>query len=401
MKKTIKILTLILTVVCCAAFVLTAYGIYKLPDDFLTSGSKIDLGPVFSLSRENGAVSAFSGDAEDTGNQSGYNVKLMNIIPVKTVSVSVTSRKYLAAGGELVGVRLKTDGVCVVSTDSFENAENVKVSPAADAGIQKGDSILSIDGSPVTKCEELTKAIENSAGKTLELKIRRGEEEKKVFLTPEKTSATGLYKGGLWVRDSTVGIGTLSYSDLEAGTIAALGHGIYDPDSEKILSVSEGEILSADVASVKKGYAGTPGEITGIIGTNTLGSITENSDRGIFGELNFVDGRPDIYPVATASEAHTGKAQIICTVTEGEKQFYDIEIVRLNKDPGTDKNMTVKITDAALLAITGGIVQGMSGSPVIQDGYFVGAVTHVFVNDPKCGYAIFAENMLRLSEGTN
>lgn len=393
MKKTIKILTCILAIFCAAVMSLTVYGNKVLPDNYYIVSDEPELGAFFNANRTlKNAVDVFS-ESSDRGSDI-YDIKLLNIFPVKSVKVNLSERKYLAVGGELVGVKLKTKGVLVVGTESFQSEDGQKVSPATDAGIKKGDTILYINGNEVQSSEALTSAIENCSGDTLTVILKRAKQELTVYITPKKTAATGLYKGGLWVRDSTVGIGTLTFSDIDNKKIAALGHGIYDSDTSSILSVSQGEIYTASVASVKKGFSGSPGEITGRIGANTLGSITLNSEEGIFGDLYYIEGDPDIYPMATISEVHTGQAQVICTVTDGDKQFYDIEISKINSNSDNDKNMTVKITDQTLIALTGGIVQGMSGSPIIQDGYIVGAITHVFINDPKCGYAIFAENMV-------
>ena len=312
----------------------------------------------------------------------------------RIVATVGTQRKYLALGGELVGLRLRTRGVLVVGTERFVSADGADVSPAADAGIKKGDLILDVDGQTVGSNESLTALISASGGRTLTVTYERDGKARQTRLTPQKTAATGSYKGGLWIRDATVGVGTLTFTDPVTGTLAALGHGVSDADTGELLQIADGEIRTATVSSVKKGKAGAPGEITGVIGGNTVGGITQNKTQGVYGELYYMDGEPELYPMATASEVHTGSAQIVCTVTDGEKQFYDIEITKLGSSASADKNMVLKVTDEALLRRTGGIVQGMSGSPIVQDGMLVGAVTHVLVSDPKCGYGIYAENML-------
>ena len=318
---------------------------------------------------------------------------------IKCVLAGGTDRKYLALGGELVGIRLRTRGVLVVGTESFVAENGGSVSPAAKAGIKKGDLILDINGQTVADNRALTSLISESGGGTLTVTLERGGKTKTVYLTPQKTAATGLYKGGLWIRDATVGVGTLTFTDPVTGTLAALGHGVSDADTGELLTVSDGEICTATVSSVKKGASGSPGEITGLIGANTLGEITQNRTEGIYGTLSYADGAPELYPMATASEVRTGAAQIVCTVTGGEKRFYDIEIMKLGSAASADKNMVLRVTDEALLESTGGIVQGMSGSPIVQNGMLVGAVTHVLVSDPKSGYGIYAENMLKAAGG--
>ena len=391
MQKFWKAVSLAGFFICAAVLGIAFWGARTLPDSYTSVDGTLRLGVLFSAQAQTDARVAFAADDEENETGAAYDVRLLNVVPVKTVSVHLAQRRYLAVGGELVGVTMKTKGVLVVGTEKFTADNGAAVCPAADAGIKKGDTVLSVNGIPAEGNDTLTRAIE--AGAPLTLEILRGDETMTVTLTPQKTAATGLYKGGLWVRDSTVGVGTLTYCDIENGRIAALGHGIYDTDTSALLTAAGGEISTATVSSVKKGACGSPGEITGVIGTNTLGSITENAEEGVFGELYYMQDAPEVYPVATFSEVHTGEAQVICTVTGGKKEAYDIEITHLGTEDGT-QSMTVKITDQTLLSLTGGIVQGMSGSPILQDGMLAGAVTHVFVNDPKSGYAIYAQTML-------
>ena len=392
MRKFVRIVCICISVLCAAALSFTVWGAMALPDECSAVNGRMDFGgALFSGEAEPQAATAY---ADASAQTMTYQVKFLNLFPVKTVSVNVTERRYVAVGGELVGVRLKTKGLLVVSTEPFQNTAGQNVDPAAQAGLEKGDILLSANGKELTENAAFISAIEDSGGETVELQVLRNGDELEISVTPQKSAATGVYKAGVWVKDSTVGVGTLTFSDPETGTIAALGHGIYDADTTSLLTVSSGEICTATVSSVKKGAPGAPGEITGLIGGKQLGSVTVNSDSGVFGELGCIDGEPDVYPVATASEGHTGPAQIMCTAADGGKQTYDIEIRKIGDPDGGEKNLTVRITDRTLLSLTGGIVQGMSGSPILQDGMFVGAVTHVFVNDPKSGYGILAEKMM-------
>ena len=392
MRKFFRIACFFLMALSAAALIFTACGAVTLPDCCSAVNGQMDFGSaLFSGVAEPQAATAFPGEQTRTVT---YKVRFLNLFPVKTVSVNVTGRRYVAVGGELVGVRLKTRGLLVVSTEPFQNDAGQNVNPAADAGLKKGDILLKADGKELTENALFVQAIEDSGGNAVELLVLRNGEEHSLAITPQKTAATGAYKGGVWVKGSIVGVGTLTFSDPETGTIAALGHGIYDADTASLLTVSDGEICTASISSVKKGAPGAPGEITGIIGGKELGTVTRNCDSGVFGELGCIDGEPDVYPVATYSEVHTGPAQILCTAADGEKQTYDIEIRKIGDPDDGEKNMTLKITDQTLLSLTGGIVQGMSGSPILQDGMFVGAVTHVFVNDPKSGYGILAEKMM-------
>lgn len=397
MRKIIVVFCVVLALLSAGVLGLTAYGSASLPDIYYTTDGRVALGSSIYEARPvnaERAAEAFASSQQQQTLSASYSVKLLRLFPVKTVQVNLTERKHLAVGGELIGVKLKTKGVLVVKTEAFQNESGGQADPAAVAGIKKGDTLTAVDGKPLETCEALTSAIEHSGGKAITVTGERGGETLSWTLTPQKTAATGAYKGGLWVRDSTVGVGTLTYVDLETGELAALGHGIYDADTNSMLTVSDGEICEATVSSVKKGAPGAPGEITGMLGINNFGTVTANREEGVFGTLSYLNGTPEIYPVATASEVHTGSAQVICTVADGEKRSYEVEIKKCGDTDGT-KNMTVRITDQTLLSLTGGIIQGMSGSPIIQDGMLVGAVTHVFVNDPKCGYAIYAENMLQ------
>ena len=391
MKKFLKTAYIAFAVLCAAALAAAFYGSRTLPDGLRTVNGRIEF-----------ESALFSAQTPIQANGTGgalCDLKLLGVIPVKTVSVQPFERRYVALGGDLVGVKLKMRGVLVVGIESFQEKDGGAVSPAADAGLRKGDIVLSADGRELRKNEELTQAITQSEGRALTLTVERGGETLQCRLTPRQTAATGLYKGGLWVRDAAAGVGTLTFCDLRTGAIAALGHGIYDTDTASLIEASGGEIVTASVASVKKGAAGAPGEITGQLGANTLGTIEENCESGIYGALSLVEGAPETVPVATSGEVHTGAAKVICTVTDGEKQSYDVQITRVEPDAKGDRHLTLRVTDQALLSRTGGIVQGMSGSPIVQDGMLVGAVTHVFVNEPKSGYGILAERMLDVADG--
>ncbi len=316
-----------------------------------------------------------------------------------TVEAAVTAvarrgeRRTLAVGGELVGIRLKTKGVLIVGTDSFGSGGRT-VSPAADAGLKKGDVLLTIGGEETPDGGTVTRLISQSAGLPLTLTFERDGETKTATLTPELSDATGEYKGGLWVRDSAAGIGTLTYSDPATGRVAALGHGIYDADTGGIMTVSGGVITDALFTYVVKGTAGAPGEIGGALGDGTLAEVTANTDEGVFGTMSVMEGEQTLYETAFADEVKPGPAEIVCTVSADGKTVYDAEITRVLDRKSETKNLIVKVTDERLVDVTGGIVQGMSGAPILQNGRFVGAVTHVFVNDPLSGYGIFIGNML-------
>ena len=380
-----------------AVFGFLSYGASALPDRFSACGGTVCGEGLFSV-RADGAVKRCAAAAAGQRPEQTAQLRFLQVFPVKTVSVAEAERKYVTLGGELVGIRLSAAGVTVVGTQAFET-ESGTADPAKEAGIETGDIVLSLNGTPVDSNKTLTALIEASNGAPLTAQLERNGERITCTLTPRKTAATGAYKCGLWVRDSAAGIGTLTFSDAGTGRIATLGHAICDADTGQITQVRNGAVYTASVVNVVKGETGKAGEIEGRIGENRLGSVDTNCEAGVYGNLELIENTENVYPVAAASEVHTGEAQILCTVAEGEKRAYDITIDRIYANRDRDKNMTVTVTDTALLAVTGGIVQGMSGSPIVQDGKFVGAVTHVFVNDPKSGYAIFAENMLEKAGG--
>ena len=218
-----------------------------------------------------------------------------------------------------------------------------------------------------------------------------------VTLKPEISALSGLYKGGLWIRDSTGGIGTLTFTDSINGTFGSLGHGIYDIDTGELIPTECGEVYNADLNTVIKGTNGTAGEIRGSFHGNAFGTIDVNCDNGVCGKIIDNITQSEVIPVADKNEISTGHAQIISTVNGNKKEYFDIEIEKINKT-SDNKNMIIKVIDDDLLSVTGGIVQGMSGSPIIKDGMIVGAVTHVFLNDPTKGYGIFIENMLNINK---
>ncbi|MCL1952136.1 MAG: PDZ domain-containing protein, partial [Oscillospiraceae bacterium] len=262
-------------------------------------------------------------------------------------------------------------------------------------GLRSGDVITEINGREVNRKSEVSRAIEDSGGTPLRMTVERGGSVLQLECAPVESAAGGKYLAGLWIRDSSAGIGTVTFYDKASGTMAGLGHAICDVDSGEVIPISGGELVSARVMGCYKGADGAPGELCGVFEPEVLAALEINGDTGVYGEIGA--GVPDgeLLPVALKSEVKTGPAQIAVTVSGKEKQYYDVEITKVSSNlNAAQKNMTVRVTDPALIETTGGIVQGMSGSPIIQNGMLVGAVTHVFVNSPLEGYAIFAETML-------
>lgn len=324
-------------------------------------------------------------------------VKLFGILPFKQVGIRVIEDRELIPVGVPIGIYVKTEGVLVVGTGEFASQGAGKVSPAKNI-LKSGDYVIKLNGTEVTGKDDLIMRIENCGGEEQLLTIRRDAETYDVKIKPEK-DRTGKYKIGVWVRDNAQGVGTMTYID-DNGNFGALGHGINDVDTSTLMEMNDGTLYQTEIISIRKGAAGQPGEMTGMIvysDDRILGDITSNSTRGIFGKCNqkaLALGTEDALPIGLKQEIEKGPAQILCTV-DGTTRYYDIEITELHLDhDNVNRGIELRVTDPELLSVTGGIVQGMSGAPIIQKGKFVGAVTHVLVQDSTRGYGIFIENML-------
>lgn len=300
-------------------------------------------------------------------------------------------------GGFPIGIKLYCDGVVVVDTQNVETSGAV-LNPAQKAGILKGDIIKSIDGVKVTTNSEVSEIIEESNGRELKMQILRNGEIKNVVFSSVYSSVSGGYKAGLWIRDSSAGIGTVTFYT-QKGEFASLGHAVCDVDTGELLPISTGETTDAKITGCYKGKSGTAGELCGILESDSTGKIMVNKSIGIYGVFDEVDTTKALYPLCRKNEVKMGAAQIVTTVEDGKQEAFNIEIERIDYISDENKNLVIKVTDENLIAKTGGIIQGMSGSPIIQNGKLVGAVTHVFLNDPTGGYGIFAETMLEVADG--
>ncbi len=326
--------------------------------------------------------------------QNKAEIELLNIIPVKTAEITNTKRKYVSLGGELFGIKLYTDGIIVVDTTSVLTDKG-NINPAEKAGLKKGDIIKSVNNTKVSCTKELVKFLEASKGQPLSFEIARKEKILKLEFATCKESETGKYKAGLWVRDSSAGLGTITFYDCNSNVFAGLGHGIYDVDTNQIMPLGKGEVYNANIKGMYKSENGNVGELCGIISGESKGEIYLNENTGVYGFM--LCNKNQMIPVAMTHEIETGDAKICCTVDNGGVKEYDIKIRKIFSN-SINKDMIIEITDSELIEKTGGIVQGMSGSPIIQNGMLVGAITHVFVNDSTRGYAIFAEKMLETSK---
>ena len=400
MVKFIKSLSICLLVISSVMFTLIAYGEKWIPDEIIIMGDKeFKIEKVFTVKESNSPNEIqISKGISDAEKEYTLDISFLNIIPVKQSHVQVSKRHYVVPGGDIFGLKLYSSGVMIVGT-SLVQTPSGKLNVAENTGLQIGDIILSIDGLQVNQSNLVAEIIEKSGGKTLNLKIMRNSDVFDVSFTPVLSSIDGKYKGGLWIRDSAAGIGTITYYDVTNGVFASLGHAVCDVDTSSPIPILNGEAVEARITGCYKGTSGTAGELCGVFTNGKIGSIMINGNTGIYGTIDKNFGKSALIPVAISSEVRTGKAQIISTISGNEKQYYDIEITKIfRSDSASVRNMAVKITDSRLIEQTGGIVQGMSGSPIIQNGMLVGAITHVFINDALQGYAIFAENMINTSD---
>lgn len=303
---------------------------------------------------------------------------------------------YVVPSGKSAGIRLYTDGLNVIGTQDIISSDGKSVNPALNNGIKTGDIIFSADGSPLNTVDELSKAVNSCTG-SIKLEVKRGAQELTINAEPVKAE-DNTNKLGLWIRDSTAGIGTVTYYLPENNSYAALGHGICDTDTGNILSVKSGNIQQCSSLSVKKSERGKPGEIEGSFTEPNIGFLDVNSDTGLYGEIiknDFFEGVS--IKAASRYDVHEGGAYIMSDVAGNGVECYSIEIQKVKSESTDTKGIVFKVTDERLISVSGGIVRGMSGAPIIQNGEFVGAVTHVFVNDPSKGYGIIGENMINNS----
>ncbi len=299
-------------------------------------------------------------------------------------------------GGYPIGLKLYADGVVVVGTESVDT-KNGDVNPADDAGLKIGDIIKKIDGSVVNTNAALSDYIEKSNGNPLKLTVLRDGKLIEINFKSAFSESEQKYKVGLWIRDSSAGIGTVTFCTKD-GYFASLGHAVCDIDTKMVLPILDGECTNVKITGVIKGDEGKTGEICGILEYKTTGEVFYNGDLGVYGKFNSaVSGMT--FPIADKSEVRVGDAKIYTTLENGVMNEYDIEISKINERSNDNKNLIIKVTDEKLIAKTGGIIQGMSGSPIVQNGKIVGAVTHVFLDDPTGGYGILAVNMMAKVKG--
>lgn len=325
-------------------------------------------------------------------------LKLFGILPYKTVRIESLDTYEVIPSGQTIGIYVKMDGVYVIDTGDFQSAEGQAVEPCKDK-LQSGDYIIAVNGEEISRKKDFTQFVQNSEGHTMELTVMRDEKEIQVTVTPV-LALDGEYKIGAWIRDSLQGVGTMTFMN-EEGAYAALGHAVRDADTNELVNISSGTLYETSIVSIERGEEGEPGVITGLIQYNhdkKIGDIADNTMSGIHGTVTketWIDGViEEPMEIALKQEIELGEAYIVSAIS-GTCERYAVEIIEINYNNSEKKRaLTIEVTDEKLLELTGGIVQGMSGSPIIQNGKVIGAVTHVLVNEPERGYGIFIEEML-------
>lgn len=385
MQKIIKISTVAIGVIC--AFVL---GTGTVLGNILPSKYYVTETGSESLSVYGVTLNSYKNNNEDVAGK----LMLGNIIPIKNVEINIRDNETVIPCGTPFGIKLFTKGVMVVKTDKII-VDNKAYNPARDSGIEIGDIITQVNSQEVNFTEDLPVIVNESNGNPITLTIVRDNKEIVKNIIPIN-AGNDSYKIGVWVRDSSAGIGTMTFYHPESHAFGGLGHGICDVDTGTLLPMAQGEVTGAEIESITKAKSGVAGTLNGYHCDNgCTGYVMSNCGSGVFGYINQSPIDHSEMTVAYKQQVKTGKAQIITTLDNGSPEYYDIEIESINyNEHAKTKNIVIKITDTDLLNKTNGIVQGMSGSPIIQDNRLVGAVTHVFVNEPNRGYGIFAENMI-------
>ena len=342
----------------------------------------------------NQPLTIVAGESPDTCQME---LRLFGVLPLKSIDIEVIENTRLIPVGQPIGIYMKTQGVLVIDTGTFEGPQGQEQSPSV-YKLQAGDYVMAMDGVAVTGKRQIKEYVENGNGRDIVLQVSRNEKIIQVRISPMQDQ-NGVYKIGTWLRDSAQGIGTMTFLDEELH-FGALGHGINDTDTGELLQLGSGLLYHTEIVAIRKGERGTPGELTGIIEyqpEQVSGVIMSNTEEGIYGVASqaFADSiTTQALPVGLKQDVKEGDAQILCNI-DGQTKYYDVRITRLMPNAeNLNRQIALTVTDEELLQLTGGIVQGMSGAPIIQDGMIIGAVTHVLVNDSTSGYGIFIENML-------
>ncbi len=406
MKQKLRIILLFFLAVdlCLVGYMVYHYVDDAIPDYLMTyvgEEEEIELPSIFDTEQTVEALNVtnysggFSMLSERTGDYQ-VPVRLFGVLPVKNVDVKVIRKKKIAPSGEPIGIYVETNGLLVLDTAEIEGRDGLTYAPGENV-LQAGDYILKWNEKPVTTIRDLNQEIQKTKEKKVSVMIRRKGEKVRVAVRPI-LATDRTYKIGTWVREDTQGIGTLTYVT-EDGKFGTLGHGITDVDTGTLLNLHGGELFQTKILDVIRGAKGEPGELQGyinMIATNEIGKISKNTDIGVFGRMEkerVSEYAGELMPVGMKQDIKKGKAYLYANL-EGQAKKYEIQIESVNINSTDNKSMEIHVTDSRLLKLTGGIVQGMSGSPIIQNNRIIGAVTHVLVDDPARGYGVFIETML-------
>ncbi len=345
----------------------------------------------------NGVKMSQSNQNHSVGDSFKVDLKIFGVIPFSTANVEVVDSMHVAVLGNPFGMKIYTDGVLVIEATDV-NTPSGNINPAISAGIKIGDYIKTVNGQKISCNEELSQKVTESNGNSLSVEVLRAGETMRFNVIPIFDSSAGTYRIGIWVRDSSAGVGTLTFYSPANGIICGLGHGICDSDTETLLDVDKGELVGASILSVEKGSAGNPGALKGKFTYDSIADIQLNCENGVYGFAKQKISTPNLTEIALKQEVYDGDAQILCTVSGDTPKLYSCTVKKSNSNRSNTQNLIVTVTDPELIENTGGIVQGMSGSPILQDGKLIGALTHVLVKDSLTGYGIYAENMLETAE---
>ena len=403
-KQFIKKVSILLLLIIIYTYIIV---IQSIPNNIvLFEGETISLKTIFGLKADiiyNDETVETISNNQSKINETGKKTARLNLfekIFLKNINIDVLPKTTVIPVGNIAGIKLYTSGVLVVGMSEIYGTDNKAYKPYENSGIEEGDTIISINKNQITSTEDLIEKVNSSKGNEVQIQYIHNEKTAECSITPVQTS-NNEYKIGLWVRDSAAGVGTVSFYEPSSKTFGALGHGITDIDTEQLIDIASGEFVTTRILNIVKGQIGTPGRIQGTVDNQkNIGTIQKNTRFGIYGKVDNISSlnidTSNEMEVALRDEIKIGKATIKCALENGKIDEYEIEIEKIFKENNYDnKSMLIKITDERLLEKTGGIIQGMSGSPIIQNGKFVGAITHVLVNNPTEGYAVFGDIMIK------
>ncbi len=398
LRRFFKILTAVLLAVSVAL-----YGVLFIIDSKINDNYKVSSGEGFSVEVGIPIKVTYAGqnikNVANTFNVGAkYNVemKLLGLIPVAKANLEVVDEIYVLPLGTPFGMKIYTKGVLVVDLTDVDTVDGY-VNPAKKAGLKVGDLVISANGQKIYSNSDLSEVIEKSNGEEIILIIERNSKSKTIKFKPVKSQSSRVYKAGIWVRDSSAGIGTLTFYSPATDILCGLGHGVCDNDTGKLLSINSGEIFAAEIISYEKGRSGAPGELKGRMMLSKYADILINCSSGVYGYSTEIFDTTRVIQVALKQEIENGKAYIMTTIDGETPTLYTCKVKKINNS-NENQNLIIEITDKELLRATGGILQGMSGSPIIQNGKLIGAVTHVLIDDPQKGYGIYAETMLETAQ---